>query len=190
MNNLLLKIDKLERLVNREQTALLPAKSRSPKIILLMVCYDTVRFSLIQLFLGNFWQLQYRWPNIQKFTILTFWGHKGQTQGPHTKICLLIRNQGPKISIIPNFESSTLKKNVKIFTFRGPGETNWGSQIFFFIFFQLIWNQGSTISMISNFEGPTLKNKNFKILTFRGPGGQNRGPKPKFNILTVFENFL
>ena len=41
---------KLERLVNREQTALLPAKSRSPKKVLLMVCYDTARGSLIQLF--------------------------------------------------------------------------------------------------------------------------------------------
>ena len=41
---------KLERLVNREQTALLPAKSRSPKIVLLMLCYDTARGSLIQLF--------------------------------------------------------------------------------------------------------------------------------------------
>ena len=45
---------KLERLVNREQTALLPVKSRSPKIVLLVVCYDTARFSLIQLFLGTF----------------------------------------------------------------------------------------------------------------------------------------
>ena len=44
----------LERLVNREQIALLPVKSRSPKIVLLVVCYDTARFSLIQLFLGTF----------------------------------------------------------------------------------------------------------------------------------------
>ena len=46
------------------------------------------------------------------FTILTFWGQKGQTQGPQTKLCLQIWNQRPKISIIPNLEGPTLNTRV------------------------------------------------------------------------------
>ena len=41
---------KLERSVDREQTTLSPANSRSLKIVLLIDCYDRARFSLIQLF--------------------------------------------------------------------------------------------------------------------------------------------
>ena len=46
-------IIKLERSVDREQTPLSPANSRSLKIVLLMVYYDRARFSLIQLFWGT-----------------------------------------------------------------------------------------------------------------------------------------
>ena len=55
-------------------------------------------------------------PKLQNFDLL------GPKHGSQTKICQLIGNQGPKISMIPKFEGTTLKnKNFKILTFWGPG---------------------------------------------------------------------
>ena len=62
----------------------------------------------------------------------------GPKRGPKTKIWQLIWNQGPKISMIPNFEGFTLNnKNFKKLTFRGSRGQSGGSKPNFFNWYEI-----------------------------------------------------
>ena len=145
-----------------------------------MFCFDTAGFALIQLFLqtSDSYTVQMT-QHLNFFTILTFWGQKGQTQGPQTKLCLQIWNQRPKISIIPNLEGPTLKnKNFKIFTFRGSGGPVGGPKYIFFNWYEirapkLVWYQFLKVLH--------RKTKILKFWPFGARGAKTGGPNQNFS---------
>ena len=89
-----------------------------------MVCCDTARFSVIQLF----WESldSYSTDEMTQHTKLQNVDLSVPKRGPQIKIWQLIRNQGPKLSIIANLKILTVRGG------RGAGGPKLGSQNQFF----------------------------------------------------------
>ena len=112
-------------------------------------------------------------PKLQNFDLL------GPKRGSQTKICQLIWNQGPKISIIPKFEGPTLKnKNFKILTFWGPGGQSGGSKPNFIKWYEIRTPKLVRYQILKDLH---WKTKILKFWPFEAPGAGTGAPNQNFS---------
>ena len=127
-------------------------------------------------YFGELWTATVQMTQHPKLQNVDFWRQNGPKRGPQTKIWQLIWNQGPKISMIPNFEGFTLNnKNFKNWPFGGPGAKA-GAQNQIFSTDMKLGPQNECYIKFWRFYDQKQKFQNFDL---SGARGAKRGPRSK-----------
>ena len=126
-------------------------------------------------FLGNLWTATVQMTQHTKLQNVDLSAPK---RGPQIKIWQLIWNQGPKLSIIANFEGPTLNnKNLKISTFRRAEGQSGGLKTKIFN-----WYEIRTPKLVYQILKDLHWKKILKLWPFGGLGSQTGAPNQKFLI--------
>ena len=133
-------------------------------------------------YFGELWTATVQMTQHPKLQNVDFWRQNGPKRGPQTKIWQLIWNQGPKISMIPNFEGFTLNnKNFKKLTFRGSRGQSGGSKPNFFNWYEIRTPKWVLYQILKVLRSKT---KISKFWPFGGSGGQTGAPNRNFSTDT------